>query len=233
MIARAGIASRRGAEEMIRNGEVILNGKVVTELGTRADLARDHVKVDGRRLSQPTRFEYWLLNKPGNMVTTMSDPEKRPHVGHIIKAMGRKIVPAGRLDFHTTGALLLTNDGELAARITHPRHNLEKIYQAKVNRVPGNRQIDRLRNGVRLDDGVTKPAYVRIVRTADEKAWLELRIVEGRNRQVRRMMEAVGLTVEKLRRTAIGPIKLGRLATGTARHLTREEVAELRDALGL
>ncbi len=211
----------------------MLNGKVVTELGTRADLSRDHVKVDGQRLSLPTRFEYWLLNKPGNMVTTMRDPENRPCVGEIVAGMGRKIVPAGRLDFHTTGALLLTNDGELAARLTHPRWEVEKIYQAKVNPEPGERQIERLRKGVRLDDGVTGPAYIRVVRAHDGKAWVEVRITEGRNRQVRRMMEAVGLTVEKLRRTAIGPIKLGRLVTGTARHLTREEEAELRQALGL
>jgi len=206
---------------------------VVTELGTRADLQRDHVKVGGRRLSNPSKLEYWLLNKPGNMVTTMSDPEKRPCVGEIIAAMGRKVVPAGRLDFHTTGALLLTNDGELAARLTHPRWDVEKIYQAKVNKEPTQRQIDRLRKGVRLDDGVTAPAFVRVVRAADGKAWMELRITEGRNRQVRRMMEAVGLTVEKLRRTSIGPIKLGRLATGNARHLTVDELRELREVVGL
>ena len=233
LIARAGIASRRGAEELIRHGEVILNGKVVTEMGTRADLSRDHVKVGGQRLSPPSRLEYWLLNKPGNMVTTMSDPEKRPCVGEIISAMGRKIVPAGRLDFHTTGALLLTNDGELAARLTHARWDVEKIYQAKVNREPGRRQIDRLRKGVRLDDGVTAPAFVSVIRVSGEKAWMEIRITEGRNRQVRRMMEAVGLTVEKLRRTAIGPIKLGRLPTGNARHLTSEELADLRQAVDL
>jgi pseudouridine synthase len=189
--------------------------------------------VEGQSLKAPKRLEYWLLNKPGRMVTTMSDPQKRPCVGEIIEAMGRKVVPAGRLDFNSTGALLLTNDGEMAARLTHPRWHVEKIYQVKVDRDPGEGRVDRLRKGVRLDDGMTAPAYVRVVRTSGEKAWLEVRIGEGRNRQVRRMFEAVGLTVEKLRRTAIGPIKLGRLPTGSARHLTAEELRELRAAVGL
>lgn len=234
LIARAGMASRRGAEELIRDGEVKLNGKVVTELGTKADLAVDHVKVGGRVLRAPKRMEYFLLNKPGNTVTTMKDPQGRPCVGDIVERMGRNITPAGRLDFHSTGALLLTNDGELAARLTHPRHHVEKIYQVKVDRDPGARRLARLRAGVRLDDGKsTAPAYVRVVRLSGEKAWLEVRISEGRNRQVRRMMEAVGLNVEKLRRTAIGPLRLGNLATGSARHLTLEEIDELKESVGL
>jgi len=163
----------------------------------------------------------------------MDDPEGRPSVGELARALPGSVYPVGRLDFHSAGLLLLTNDGELCQRLTHPRYHVEKCYVVKVNREPGESAIERLRSGVRLADGMTAPAYVRQTRVADGKAWLELRISEGRNQQVRRMLEAVGLRVEKLRRTSIGPVKLGTLPTGQARPLTAAEVRALRRAVKL
>jgi len=233
VLARAGVASRRQAERMISAGEVIVNGKVVLQLGTRADPFKDHIKVNGKLLKQPKRHEYFIFNKPPGFVTTMSDPEGRLCIGDVVRSLGSAVYPVGRLDFHSGGLLLLTNDGDLCDRLTHPRYHLEKIYRVKVNSVPSDGVINRLRAGVRLDDGKTGPAYVRVSHKAAGKAWLELRITEGRNRQIRRMLEAVGLRVEKLRRTAMGPISLGKLPTGEVRRLTTDEVEAVRRAVAL
>ncbi len=227
------MASRRQAEELIRNGEVSVNGKVVTELGTRADPLRDRIKVDGSLLGRAQRPQYYALNKPVGVVTTMSDPQRRPCVGNLARRFAGRLYPVGRLDFYSSGLLILTNDGELTERLTHPGYNVEKRYLVKVSRIPGERAITRLRRGVRLEDGMTAPAYARIIRTTADKAWLDLRITEGRNRQVRRMCEKVGLRVEKLRRTSIGPLKLGKLAAGELRRLSADEVVELKFAVGL
>lgn len=233
IISRAGIASRRRAEDLILAGEVTVNGKVVTVLGTRADPAHDSIKVSGRLLAPAQRLHYYALNKPVGVVTTMSDPQRRPCIGDLAARFSGRIYPVGRLDFHSSGLLLLTNDGELTERLTHPSYHVEKRYQVKVGRAPGERALERLRRGVRLDDGMTAPARVRVLRRSGDKAWLELRITEGRNRQVRRMCETVGLRIEKLRRTSIGPLRLGKLATGAMRRLTREETEELEKAVGL
>jgi pseudouridine synthase len=228
ILARAGVASRRHAEELIRDGQVTLNGKVVTRLGTRADPERDHIKVSGKLIRKSARHEYYAFHKPVGVVTTLADPQGRPNVGEVVERLGHRLYPVGRLDFHSSGLLLLTNDGELCARLTHPKSHVEKRYVAKVTGVPTEESIDRLRKGVELRDGKTQPAYVRLQRTAANKAWVELRITEGRNRQVRRMLEAVGLRVEKLRRTAMGPIQLGDLASGEVRRLSPDELSSLR-----
>ena len=233
IIARAGIASRREAERLITDGEVTVNGRVVRELGTRAHPSRDHVKVRGKLIQRPRKAEHWVFNKPVGMVTTMSDPQGRPCVGDVLGESHGFLFPVGRLDFHSSGLLLLTSDGELCERLTHPRYHLPKTYRVKVSRAPGAVALERLRNGVRLTDGTTEPARVRLERQDGGKAWLDITISEGRNRQVRRMLDAVGVRVEKLRRTAIGPLKLRRLATGEARRITREELADLREAVGL
>jgi 23S rRNA pseudouridine2605 synthase len=212
---------------------VTVNGRVVTELGARADPNEDHIKVGGKHIPRLRFHAYFALNKPDGVVTTMDDPERRPSVGELARALPGSVYPVGRLDFHSAGLLLLTNDGELCQRLTHPRYHVEKSYVVKVNRVPSQGAIERLRAGVRLADGVTAPAYVRRTRVADGKAWLELRISEGRNQQIRRMIEAVGLRVEKLRRTSIGPVKLGSLPTGQVRALTTAEVRALRRAVEL
>jgi 23S rRNA pseudouridine2605 synthase len=230
ILSRAGIASRRHAEELIRDGKVTLNGKVTTKLGTRADPERDHIKVEGKLIAKFPRHEYFAYHKPVGFVTTLSDPQGRPCVGEVIERLGHRLYPVGRLDFHSSGLLLLTNDGELCARLTHPRSHVEKRYVAKLTGIPTQESIERLRRGVDLREGKTEPAYVRLQRTAANKAWMELRITEGRNRQVRRMLEAVGLRVEKLRRTAMGPITLGSLPAGGVRRLTNDELSSLRHA---
>jgi 23S rRNA pseudouridine2605 synthase len=233
ILSRAGVASRRAAETLIADGQVSVNGRVVTELGTKADPAKDHVRVDGRLLKQPRAFSYFVLNKPPGVVTTLSDPEGRPSIGELVDFLGIPVHPVGRLDYHSAGLLLVTNDGELTKRLTHPRYHVDKVYRVKASRVPGPRAVERLRKGLRLEDGKTGPARVHVTRSEGGKAWLELTIREGRNRQVRRMLEKVGVRVEKLRRTAVGPIKLGRLPTGNVRPLTKREVEELRAEVGL
>lgn len=233
IISRAGIASRRQAEKLIADGEVSVNGRVVRELGTRADLSRDHVKVHGKLLQRLRLAEHWIFNKPVGMITTMSDPAGRPCVGDAIGESHRFLFPVGRLDFHSSGLLVLSSDGELCERLTHPRYHLPKTYRVKTGRVPGADALAHLRTGVRLSDGTTGPARVRVERQEGGKAWLDITITEGRNRQVRRMLDAVGVRVEKLRRTAIGPLKLGRLPTGKARRMTPEELASIREAVGL
>ena len=213
---------------MIAAGEVTLNGKTVTKPGTRADPERDHIKVSGKLIAKFPRHQYFAYHKPVNIVTTLTDPEGRPCVGDIVNRIGERLYPVGRLDFHSSGLLLLTNDGELCAKLTHPSSHVEKRYIVKVGGVPTEQAIERLRSGVYLPDGRTAPAYVRLEKAAGNKSWIELRIIEGRNRQVRRMLEAVGLRVEKLRRTAVGPVRLGDLPTGSARALTIEEVEALK-----
>jgi pseudouridine synthase len=230
ILARAGIASRRHAEDLIRDGQVTLNGQVVTKLGTRANPARDHIKVAGKLIQKSARHEYYAFHKPVGVVTTLSDPQGRPSIADVVDRLGHRLYPVGRLDFHSSGLLLLTNDGDLCARLTHPKSQVEKRYVAKTAGVPTEEAIERLRKGVALGDGKTEPAYVRLQRTAANKAWLELRITEGRNRQVRRMLEAVGLRVEKLRRTAMGPVQLGDLPSGEVRRLSSHELASLRAA---
>ena len=217
---------------MITAGEVRVNGQVVTELGTKADPTADSIRVGRRLLPRVQRFEYWMLHKPVGVVTTLSDPEGRPSIGDLVRELDRHVHPVGRLDYHSSGLLLLTNDGELTERLTHPRYHVEKRYTVKLSSVPSDRVVDLLRNGIRLPDGKTAPAYVRVTRRANGKAWLDVRIVEGRNRQIRRMFDAVGLRVDKLRRVSIGALALGRLPTGNARRLTREEVLALFDAVG-
>lgn len=233
VLARAGIASRRAAEDLIRRGAVTVNGHVVTELGTRADPGVDRITVDGRPLRPQPTLHYFAFNKPVGMVTTLTDPEGRPCVGEVIANLKQALHPVGRLDFHTSGLLLLTNDGELTARLTHARYHVAKTYAVKLDRPPTAEQLNQLRAGVKIERGPAARARVRSTRTASGKGWVTVTIYEGRNRQVRRMLEEVGLRVEKLRRVAIGPLSLGSLPTGATRRLLREEVMLLRRAAGL
>jgi len=233
-LARAGLASRREAERLIEAGEVTVNGKVVTELGTRVVEGRDSVRLGRRPVRGPARLRYYAYHKPVGCVSTMSDPEGRFCVGDVVEALHeRGLFPVGRLDFHSSGLLLLTNDGELADRLMHPSHHVEKRYAVKVDPRPTGEAIEALRRGVRLHDGWTAPAWVRETRHAGGKSWFEVRIIEGRNQQVRRMFEAVGVRVEKLRRESVGTLRLGRLAGGDVRPLTAAEVYALREAVGL
>ena len=237
ILSTAGVASRRLSEELILQGRVSVNGKTVTELGTKADPAVDEIKVDGRRIKTEQRKRYVLLNKPRGYITTRSDPEGRPTVMDLVKGVKEYIYPVGRLDYDSEGLLLLTNDGDLAARLTHPRHEVEKVYEARVKGVPDDRTLDRLARGVPIEGRRTAPAKVRasepFVKGSGEQTIVEISIHEGRQRQVRKMFEAVGHPVVRLKRVRIGPLTDPHMPTGHWRELTPAELVNLRRDAGL
>jgi 23S rRNA pseudouridine2605 synthase len=231
-MSQAGVASRRAAEKLIAEGRVTVNGETVTEPGTKADPARDDVRVDGRRIRSAERTRHLLLYKPAGYVTTRSDPERRPTVIDLLRGVREYVYPVGRLDYDTEGLLLLTNDGDLAARLTHPSHGVERTYEARVAGMPDAEAIDRLRRGIPLDGRRTLPADVSLLNKGrrDRNGILVITIREGRNRQVRRMCEAVGHPVRKLIRVGIGPLSDRGLKPGTWRELTAQELRLLRQA---
>jgi len=229
IIAAAGVASRRTAEQLIAEGRVRVNGQVVTEPGTKADSTRDHIKVDGKLINPKQPPTYIMLNKPAGFVTTMSDPEGRPTVQDLVSGVKTRVYPVGRLDYNTEGLLLLTNDGDFAHLITHPKHEFPKTYLAKVKGVLSDAQIETLEKGMFLQDGRTAPAKVKKVRKEEANSWIEITIHEGRKRQVRRMFDHVGSSVIKLKRTRTGSLLLGDLPEGRFRHLTSDEIRALRD----
>jgi len=232
LIAAAGIASRRHAEELITSRKVSVNGKVVTELGAKADPEHDHIKVNGRLINPLlNRLEhtYVLLNKPRGYLTSMSDPDERPLVIDLIPKQLGRLHPVGRLDFNTEGLLLLTTDGELTNIITSARNKIAKIYKVKVKGMPSDKAIERLRRGVLIEEGErTAQADVRKLRGSPTNAWFEVRLLEGRNQQIRKMFDAIGHSVVKLVRSQIGPIETGLLRVGEWRYLTAREVAQLK-----
>ena len=234
VLSQAGIASRRAAEKLIAEGRVSVNGVTVREMGTRADPSADDIRVDGRRLKGPERIRYILLNKPAGYVTTRSDPQRRPTVIDLLRGVREYVYPVGRLDYDTEGLLLLTNDGDLAAKLTHPRHGVERTYEARVAGTPGTAALERLRTGIPLDGRRTQPADVELlsrrshVSDRARDALLRITIREGRNRQVRRMCEAVGHPVKALMRTRIGSLADRQLKPGQWRELRAEEVRALK-----
>jgi 23S rRNA pseudouridine2605 synthase len=232
ILSTAGVASRRAAEELIRQGRVTLNGRTVTELGTKADLTHDEVRVDGRRVKGPERHRYLLMNKPRGYVTTRTDPHRRPTVIELLQGVREYVYPVGRLDFDSTGLLLLTNDGDLAARLTHPRHEVEREYHAWVLGHPDDHDLERLRRGITIDGRRTAPARVDVLRIGHgrraDQAQLSFVLREGRNRQIRKMCEAVGHPVVDLERVRFGPVTDRRLAPGHFRELSQEEVRRLK-----
>ena len=205
----------------------------MTQLGTKANLRTDRITIDGRPLRIAQEPVYILLNKPVGVVTTLADPEGRPTVRDLLRGVRVRVFPVGRLDFHSSGLLLLTNDGELALRLTHPRYGIRKTYRVKVKGTPTAEALAQLAAGVRLEEGRTGPAEVRLDRTDDGKSWLEITIGEGRKREVRRMCERVGHPVEKLTRVRLGPLTLGKLPPGHYRSLTARELSALQHAVGL
>jgi 23S rRNA pseudouridine2605 synthase len=230
LLSRAGVASRRAAEKLIADGRVSVNGETVRTMGVKADPAIDDVRVDGRRIKASERLRYILLNKPKGYITTRSDPQRRPTVIDLLRGVREYVYPVGRLDYDSEGLLLLMNDGDLAARLTHPRHGIERTYEARVAGMPDEHALGRLRSGIPLDGRRTMPATVVLVneRRRDRDGVLRITIREGRNRQVRRMCEAVGHPVRSLKRTRIGPIADRRLQPGQWRELTPQEVEKLK-----
>ncbi len=210
-----------------------MNGAVVRELGQRADPARDAIAVDGEAVRPLGERRTIMLHKPRGVVSTMDDPEGRPTVAGLVQAAGERLYPVGRLDLNTTGLLLLTNDGRLAAAVQHPRHAVARVYHVKVHGRPDEAAITRLRRGVQLEDGKTAPARVRVLGHLPTKTWLEVTVREGRQHLVRRMCESVGHPVDKLARVRLGPLGLGTLPLGAWRPLTASELAALRVAAGL
>ncbi|HEV2022685.1 MAG TPA: pseudouridine synthase [Terriglobales bacterium] len=241
IIAAAGIASRRKAEELITRGRVQVNGKTVTELGSKADPERDHIRVDGKLLHGPQRHVYLVLNKPRGYITSASDPEGRPTVLDLVHGAGARIYPVGRLDYASEGLLLLTNDGALAAKLMHASSHVPKTYQVKVSGRPTGENLQKLRAGVvlppdlkrpgaaRKESRKTAPAAIRMLRDAPNP-WYEVTLIEGQNRQIRRMFEKVGHHVEKIKRVRYGPLELD-LEPGAFRPLTPVEVARLKSAV--
>ena len=235
LIAAAGVASRRQAEELIRAGAVSVNGRVVTELGTKADPERDHIKVRGRlinaQLAAGREKVYVLLYKPKGYLTSLSDPEGRPLVSELLPATLGRLHPVGRLDFNTEGLLILTNDGELTNYVTAARNKVAKVYEAKVKGIPPEDAVERLRRGVVLEDGVrTAPAQIKRTGETKTNAWFEVVLHEGRNQQIRRMFDVIGHSVVKLRRVRIGRVHDERLRPGMWRRLTAAEVAGFKRA---
>ncbi|MGE5674949.1 MAG: pseudouridine synthase, partial [Mycobacterium leprae] len=235
VMAQAGLASRRHSEELIQAGRVTVNGQVVTQLGTKVVPGKDRIEVDGRLLGKPEDLVYILLNKPKGYVTTLFDPEGRPKVVDLLgEEIGQRVYPVGRLDYDTEGLLLLTNDGDLANAIMHPAREVKKTYIGKVRGVPGPAKLRALETGIELEDGMTAPAEVKLLEAkGPNAATVSIRIHEGRNRQVRRMFEAVGHEVIHLRRTTLGPLSLKDMEVGQWRELSPYEVSDLRKSVGL
>jgi 23S rRNA pseudouridine2605 synthase len=238
IIAHAGVASRREAESMIRTGRVTVNGEVVTELGSKADVERDHIKVDGKLITRKETHRYILLYKPKEVMTTVEDPQGRVTVIDLVRGIRERIYPVGRLDFHSEGLVLLTNDGDLAFKVSHPTHGSVKTYSVKVRGVPDDRVIDKLRRGITLEGKRTLPCEIERLKTTgvhdDEgNSWFQVKLREGRTQQIRKMFQAMGHPVSKLRRVAIGPISDPKLTPGVWRELSDKEVkmlATMKDA---
>jgi 23S rRNA pseudouridine2605 synthase len=231
-LARSGVASRRAADGLIASGAVLVNGRRPPATGQLIDATRDVVTVDGKRVEPPVERTYIVLNKPPGYLVSSADPRGRPTYRELLPA-GRRLFSAGRLDMDTRGLLFVTDDGDLADRLAHPRRHVPKEYVAEVEGIPGDADLRRLRAGVDLEDGRTQPAQAELVDVRGSRALVRVVIHEGRNRQVRRMLEAVGHPVRELRRTGFGPLRLGRLKEGAWRRVRPNELAALRKAAGL
>jgi 23S rRNA pseudouridine2605 synthase len=232
LLAHAGIASRRHAEQLIIEGRVMVNGAVVTELGTKADPERDHIKVDGKRVGAPERLVYLAMNKPKDCMSTVIDPEGRATVMDFLRGVKARVYPVGRLDYASEGLLLLTNDGEFAKRITSAASHVTKTYLVKTNGPLSPDQEEKFREGVPLGGKKTAPAGLKLMQRA-QNPWYEVRLIEGRQNQIRLMFKHFGRLVEKLKRVRIGFLELGPLRPGKFRHLTPAEVARFRKLLAM
>ena len=234
ILSQAGVASRRASEQMMLEGRVTVNGRTVRELGTKADPSRDDIRVDGSRIKIVEQHRYILLNKPRGYVTTRSDPERRKTVMDLLRGVKEYVYPVGRLDYESEGLLLLMNDGDLAAKLTHPSHGIARVYEAKVLGIPDSHDLERLQRGIVIDGRRMRASEVALLpqKRDDSGATLLITLREGRNRQVRNMCDAIGHPVDHLKRVAIGPLRDPRLKTGYWRDLNDDEVERLRNAAG-
>lgn len=233
-IARAGIASRREAESLIEEGRVCLNGERVDSFATLVDFEKDVVEVDGERIKLPKRYSYFLFYKPKEVMSTLNDPEGRISITQFLPKGIKGLFPVGRLDYHSEGLILLTNDGELSARLLHPRYKVVKTYEVKVKGNPLEDSLHKLRRGIFLEGKKTLPIEIkRIFKRETTHTWLEIKMKEGRKNQIREMFFRIDHPVIKLKRTAIGPIRLGKLKAGEVRELKKEEIEELFVCCGL
>lgn len=228
ILAHAGVASRRAAEKIITDGRVRVNGRIVTELGTKADPHKDKIEVDGKRVVQE-KPAYYLVHKPREVVTTLSDPEGRPSLGDVLEKVPERVYPVGRLDYHTSGVILVTNDGEMTDALLHPTRHVPKVYVAKLKGHLGVPELDKLRNGVELDDGyTTKPAEVFVIREEPKNTWVQITLTEGKNRQIHRMAEAIGHPVQRLTRQSFAGLTLEGLRPGQWRQVHKKELDKLK-----
>ena len=233
IIARAGIASRRAAEEMILNGRVTVDGQTITELGGKYDSSRHKICVDGKPLNFAEKKVYYLLNKPKGYLSTAKDERGRRTVLDLLPEVSERVYPLGRLDNNTEGLLLISNDGDLMNGLLHPRYKVNKTYVARVAGIPTEKSLDKLRQGIKLEDGMTAPAVVKMLETSDSEAKVEITIHEGRNRQVRRMFTAIGCDVLALKRVKFAGLTLKGVKRGHYRPLTDEEITELYKIAGI
>jgi len=228
ILSKTGHASRRHAEKLIMEGRVKVNGVVVKNLGFKSDPRKDHIRVDGKPIGTFEPKVYLVLNKPRGCVTTLDDPLGRPTIRDFLHGKKKRIYPIGRLDFDSEGLLILTNDGELHHRLTHPRYGIPRTYLVKVKGIPDVGAMRRIRAGIVLEDGVTLPAKVRIVTSLKRNSWMRLTVYEGRNRLIKKMCDAISHPVTRLRRIRYGPLTLGDLKLGKYRYLTSKEIDELK-----
>ena len=229
-LALAGVASRRASEKLIQSGRVTVNGKKVTVLGTKINPSRDRVCVDQKSVSLPGKYVYLLLNKPAGYITSVSDPQNRPTVMDLLPQTGERVYPVGRLDLNTEGLLLLTNDGKMAYRLTHPRYEVKKTYQVEARGVPSQEKLKELERGIYLEEGKTSPAGIKLIEADPANNWsrLEVEIHEGRKRQIRRMFDYTGCPVKSLKRTRLSFLTLKGLKKGEYRFLSQEEIDTLK-----
>ena len=232
-LAQAGVASRREVDKLITEGKIKVNGRVVQTLGTQIDDQRDCVEIEGKPVKRSGEMAYLMLNKPPGYLVTLKDPFKRPTVKELLPSLKERVFPVGRLDYDSEGLLLLTNDGEMAHRLAHPRYKIQKIYRVNVKGIPDPSKISRLEKGILLDGKKTAPARIDKLREGAKKTHFQVQIYEGRKREVKRMFEAVGHRVLHLKRIEFGGIRLGKLRTGKWRFLTRKEVNHLQKKCGL
>jgi 23S rRNA pseudouridine2605 synthase len=232
-LSKAGIVSRRGADKLIKQGKIAVNGKIITELGSVIDEIRDEISVNGKPVSLPDRYLYLALNKPGGYLVTIGDRFGRPTVMELLGNFRNKVKPVGRLDFDSSGLLIFTNDGEFAFRLSHPRYEIDKKYLVKSEGLISDEDIEKLSKGIKLEDGMTSPANLELISRSKAFSRFYITIHEGRKRQIRRMCKAVGREVVTLKRVAIGNIELGKLKAGSYRALENNEVDSLKKSLGL